>query len=92
MDIKESVADSYLRNSFRIPEQHYLLTDNLPSLQCQNVYLAPIDVYNFLQKKFDNIQFYRKTVIQNTFVQPPKSSSKKGIAIRNAFLILYYLS
>lgn len=55
---KEDAATSYLENSFRIPQQHYLLTDNVHSLQCQNVYLAPISVYNFFQKQFDAPNFF----------------------------------
>lgn len=55
---QEAAAASYLENSFRIPHQHYLLTDNLASFQCQNVFLAPIEVYNFFQKRFANAQFY----------------------------------
>lgn len=55
---KEDTAASYLENSFRIPHQHYLLTDNLPSLQCQNVHLAPIEIYNFFQNRFSNVQFF----------------------------------
>jgi hypothetical protein len=58
MIYQESAAATYLENSFRVPHQHYLLTDNLPSFQCQNIFLAPIEVYNFLQNKFDNIQFF----------------------------------
>lgn len=58
MIYQEAAAVSYLENSFRIPHQHYLLTDNLPSFQCQNVFLAPIEVYNFFQNKFTNVQFY----------------------------------
>ena len=58
---KEDIAASYLENSFRIPYQHYLLTDNLASLQCQNVYLAPIEIYNFFQKKYSTVQFIHST-------------------------------
>jgi hypothetical protein len=58
MIYQESAAATYLENSLRIPHQHYLLTDNLSSFQCQNVFLAPIGVYNFLQNKFDNVQFF----------------------------------
>ncbi|MFT5834521.1 MAG: hypothetical protein ACI97N_002161 [Cognaticolwellia sp.] len=54
----EGSATSYLENSFSIPHQHYLLIDNLASLQCQNVFLAPIEIYDFLQNKFDHIEFY----------------------------------
>ncbi len=55
---KEEAATSYLENSFRLPHQHYLLIDNLPSLQCQNVFLASIPIYNFFQKKFENGVFF----------------------------------
>lgn len=55
---KEDAGTAYLENSFRIPHQHYLLTDNLSSIQCQNVYLAPIEIYNFFQNKFSNVQFH----------------------------------
>jgi hypothetical protein len=60
---QDAAAASYLENSFRIPKQHYLLTDNLPSFQCQNVFLAPIEVYNFFQNKFANAQFYHAGTI-----------------------------
>jgi hypothetical protein len=55
---QENEAATYLKNSFRIPHHHYLLTNNLPSFQCQNVFLAPVEVYNFLQNKFTNIEFF----------------------------------
>lgn len=58
---KEEDGTSYLENSFRIPHRHYLLSDNLSSLQCQNVYLAPIDIYNFFQNKYSNIRFFHFT-------------------------------
>ncbi len=54
----EDAGTTYLENSFRIPHQHYLLTDNLSSIKCQNVYLAPIETYNFFQNKFSNVQFH----------------------------------
>lgn len=56
---QEEIASSYLENSFRIPHQHYLLTDNLANLQCQNVYLAPIEIYNFFQNKFNNVRYFQ---------------------------------
>ncbi|MFK7949455.1 MAG: DUF3822 family protein [Saprospiraceae bacterium] len=58
---KEKDATSYLENSFRIPHQHYLLTDNLSSLQCQNVFLAPIEIYNLFQNKFSNVKYFHVT-------------------------------
>jgi hypothetical protein len=58
MIFQENNAATYLENSFRIPHNHYLLTNNLPSFQCQNVFLAPIEVYSFLQNKFTTAQFF----------------------------------
>lgn len=55
---KETAATSYLENSFRIPQQHYLLTDNVKSITCQNVFLAPINIYNFFQNKYSHAVFY----------------------------------
>lgn len=54
---KEEEASIYLEKSFQIPQQHYLLTDNLLTFQCQNVYLAPIETYNFLLNRFQQIEF-----------------------------------
>ena len=54
---KEADAAIYLEKSFRIPQQHYFLTDNLPTFQCQNVYLAPIETYNLLLNKFQKVDF-----------------------------------
>jgi hypothetical protein len=54
---KEEDASTYLEKSFRIPKQHYLLTDNLPTFQCQNIYLAPTETYNYLIDKFDNVNY-----------------------------------
>lgn len=55
---KEDAATSYLENSFRVPQEHYLLIDNIHSIQCQNIFLAPISVYNFFQKQFETPQFF----------------------------------
>ena len=54
---QENASTTYLENSFRVPHHHYLLTDNLNCLQCQNIYLAPVNSYNLLQKKFPNATF-----------------------------------
>lgn len=54
---KEADAATYLEQSFRIPQQHYLLTDNLLTFQCQNIYLAPIETYNFLLNRFPKVEF-----------------------------------
>jgi hypothetical protein len=51
-------AATYLENSFRLPHQHYLLTDNLPSIGSQNVFLAPIEVYQFFQKQYPEAVFH----------------------------------
>ena len=58
---QEDKAITYLESSFRLPHQHYHLTDNLPSMQCQNVYTAPIEVYNLFQNKFTNLHYFHAT-------------------------------
>lgn len=54
---QESASTTYLESSFRVPHHHYLLTDNIDCLQCQNIYLTPVDSFNVLQKKFPNATF-----------------------------------
>lgn len=54
---QENASTTYLENSFRVPHNHYLLTDNINCLQCQNIYLTPVESFNLLQKKFPNATF-----------------------------------
>ena len=54
---QESASTTYLESSFRVLHHHYLLTDNIDCLQCQNIYLTPVDSFNVLQKKFPNATF-----------------------------------
>lgn len=54
---KEEEAGTYLEKSFQIRQQHYLLTDNLLTFQCQNIYLAPIETYNFFLNRFSKVNY-----------------------------------
>ena len=65
---QESASTTYLENSFRVPHQHYLLTDNINCIQCQNIYLVPVELYNILQQKFPNVTFFNvSTTLLSSF-------------------------
>jgi len=82
MFYNETDASTYLEKSFSIPQQHYLLTDNLLTFQCQNVYLAPIETYNLLLNKYTHVEFQHiATVLLAEWQQKAVQFKNKSVFI-----------
>jgi hypothetical protein len=77
---KETVT--YLEKSFRIPYNHYLLTNELLPLRCQNIYATPIPIYNLLQDAYNQVEYFHvATLLLSVWQEQAVNFQKKTVFV-----------